>query len=113
MRTLLAALALIALASTATPALADCNSSACAVQQPDTPALPQTPEGCDSCALPTPPAQKLAECINCAVEQPDTPAIPQKPEDCTSPNCAIPMPVQKLLRDQLRQQWLLGSLIRH
>jgi len=78
MRTLLAALALIALASTATPALAEpCEGSSCPVQQPDAPALPQTPE------------------------------------DCSGVNCALPTPVQKLLRDQLRQQWLLGSLIRH
>ena len=45
-----------------------CNG--CAVQQPDTPALPLTPEdgsNCSGCATPTPPILKLADpCSNCA-----------------------------------------------
>jgi hypothetical protein len=62
MKMLLAALALIALASGATPALAECGSSGCAVEHPDTPALLQTPEDCGgpNCALPTAPALKVA-----------------------------------------------------
>jgi hypothetical protein len=60
-----------------------CNT--CAVQLPDTPAIPQTPEdgggGCSNCALPTPAPQRLADggCTNCAVDQPDTPVLPQIP----------------------------------
>jgi hypothetical protein len=100
MKTLLAAVALVALASAATPAFAD-PSSNCAVQQPDTPALPQIPaDSCSQCALPTPPVQKLADCTTagCAVEQPDTPAIPPTPEDASGcSGCALPtLPVLKL-----------------
>jgi hypothetical protein len=53
---------------------ADANCSNCAVQQPDQPAIPQTPEdgtGCSNCAIPVPVPQKLADsCTNCAIEQP-------------------------------------------
>jgi hypothetical protein len=54
-----------------------CGSANCAVEQPDTPAIPQTPEDCTSqgCATPTLPVQKLAcDSSNCA-----TPALPAKP----------------------------------
>ena len=56
--------------------LADgCGSNNCAVEQPDTPALPQTPEDCTgpSCATPMPPALKVASPCdggNCAVDEP-------------------------------------------
>ncbi len=50
MKTLLAALALVALASGATPALALCASINCAVDQPDTPAIPQESCGSADCA---------------------------------------------------------------
>jgi hypothetical protein len=64
MKTLLAALAFVALASGATPALADSSGGCgnCAVQQPDPPALPQTPEeGCGGANWATPaPARQRA-----------------------------------------------------
>ena len=64
MKTLLAALALLtgsALAcTTASTVIAEGSCSTCAIQQPDQPAIPQTPEdSCNNCAIPTPPAQKL------------------------------------------------------
>ena len=73
--TLLAALALVAVVSGGTPASADGSCSGCAVQQPDTPVMPQTPEdggGCSGCATPIPPAQKLADggnCTGCALQR--------------------------------------------
>jgi len=71
MKTTLALLAVVGLISLTQPAAADCGGYSCAVQQPDTPALPPTPEGCggQDCALPTPPVLKLAGSggPNCAV----------------------------------------------
>jgi hypothetical protein len=83
MKTTLTLIAGLALGTALLPqhALADC--APCAIEQPDTPAIPQTPGDCTSYALPTPPALKLANCGGCAIEQPDTPALPQTPEDCT------------------------------
>jgi hypothetical protein len=51
----------------------------CAVQQPDQPAIPQTPEDCagSNCAIPVPVLQKLAgDCTSCATEQPSDEPTP-------------------------------------
>jgi hypothetical protein len=70
-----------------------CGSANCAVERPDTPAIPQTPEDCTSqgCATPTLPVQKLAcDSSNCAIQQPsDEPITTQEPKDCQG-NCATP-----------------------
>jgi hypothetical protein len=78
-------------------AFADGGCSSCAVQQPDTPAIPQMPEdgsgGCSGCALPAPAPQRLADsgsCSTCAVDQPDTPVLPQIPSDGGCSGCALP-----------------------
>lgn len=101
MKTLLAALALLtgsALAcTTASTVIAEGSCSTCAIQQPDQPAIPQTPEdSCNNCAIPTPPAQKLAEnCSSCAVDQPSD-AIPSEPNDnCSTCGTTTP-PSQQL-----------------
>jgi hypothetical protein len=89
---------LVALVIGATPlvlgtAVQACGSPGCAVEQPDEPAIPQTPEDCSggsNCATPTPPAQKLV-CAgsNCAVEQPsDEPIITQEPTPRPAPQRA-------------------------
>ena len=99
--TLLAALALVSLTG---PASADnggggCNG--CAIQQPDQPAILQTPQdggggNCSGCALPTPAPQRLADkgggCSGCDVEQSDTPVLPQTPADGSANcnGCALP-----------------------
>jgi hypothetical protein len=95
---ILAAVVFIALTA---PAFADNgNCSGCAVQQPDTPVMPQTPEdgqGCSSCALPTPTPQRMAEggCSGCAVEQPDTPVLVPTPEDNCNGCATPPFPRQR------------------
>jgi hypothetical protein len=63
MKTTLALLAVVGLISLTQPVLASCGSYGCAVEQPDTPALPQMPESCGGSACATPPPElKLAGC---------------------------------------------------
>jgi hypothetical protein len=72
-----------------------CNG--CAVQQPDSPSPPTTPEdagSCSGCALPTPAPQRFADgggnCSGCAVDQPDAPVLMPTPEDGSCSSCATP-----------------------
>ena len=66
------------------------HCSDCAVEHPDAPILPQTPEeNCSSRAVPTPAPQRLADnCSTCAIQQDDEPIITQEPRDCGT--CALP-----------------------
>jgi hypothetical protein len=94
---ILAAVVFIALTA---PAFADAGCSGCAVQQPDTPVMPQAPEddSCNGCALPTPTPQRMADngnCSGCAVEQPDAPVLVPTPEDGCSSCATPPLPSQR------------------
>jgi hypothetical protein len=75
------------------PAFAD-PCSGCVVDQPSD-AIPAEPkDGCNSCAIQAPAAQKLADggCSNCKVDQPDDGIITQDPADgggCSEPTAPI------------------------